>query len=294
LIGERLSARQSWVRWALPLALTVTGGVALCGWLGAASRALPVLLLGWAGGATLAWLLREGDDETSAPLGVLLMAAGVMAGHFLLQGVGAALIALAAWWPLSLAVLWWSQEDSDEANLVAQSSSTRAQGAAALWTLGAVIVMYRVFEWRYRLNLRDVSSDDFYTFFMLLTGASLPLVMARAGLIAPLLAAALVAAMGLVWGARGMPGLFFGFAISAAFLAWSRAKNSLSWPGPLLLSSWCALLLCQWALLLLPVSQRPRAVRIQWLIALAITCAVLLVGRVVMEKWKQARSEVEP
>lgn len=255
----------------------LAGGVA-CGLV--APNAPGVWSVGWLGGMVAAWLVwatphnDDQNDQTPA-LAILLVAAGALAGHLLLQGTGSALLLLAAWAPLALA-----------ASGAEKTRPALARQIASLWMLGALIVLYRVFEWRYRATLTGVSFNDFYTLLALLAGLALPLQAARGGILGPIFAAALLAGAALVGGARVGAGLFFGLAAGVGI---GTKNSSRRWATPLFLALWCALLMCQGAAWIWPLAQRPRAVRLEWLAQVALGLALVVVARA-LANWWRARS----
>lgn len=246
-----------------------------------------VVGVGILAGILLWWssLEETGDESTPAlPLGAFAMLAAVVMSFGLLQGFGIGLMLLAASPFLNLSL--GHADDARSAHAIARN--------AQLLAFGAILLLQRWFEQKYRAELRGVAITDYYALLGFLSGALLPAflscVMSRRAstpimrlVLAGALAIVAPAILLIIWGAKISFALFFGLALS--FLLASHKPST-----RVLISSLCALAialaLIEWTRHLLPISEMARADRIR---ALSYCIGAILV-LVIASDWSARRA----
>lgn len=256
-----------------------------------------VVGLGIALGYVLWWLVRDGvataSDETASPVPVAAMLVALcafMLAYQIMQGFGVGLMLVVAW-PVSLLALPASFAPEDEAarSLILQRQPT-AQLLSLLLSFLAVLLLSRLFEMRFRADLRGASLGDQFALFGFLCGAALPAFLASSwfaangapashswlhllpvraalprvfllGVLTLFLPGAAVA----LWAAKVLPAFFAGLALATVFSTASSKATSQQSAGALFSLS-IALALTQWTHRFAPLAEASRAQRLHFLL----------------------------
>jgi hypothetical protein len=212
------------------------------------------------------------------PLGGFVMLGAVVCSFGMLQGFGIGLMLLAAWSILGLA----QQESVGRSTL--QTTQVVSERLLHGFLFGAILLVERLFEQRFRADLRGVAITDYYALLGFLIGASLPTLLAswlRPSRTASTLWARLViigiavltvpALLMIVWGVKTSFALLFGLALACLISRNGAREMSLN---ASLLAMAIALLIAQWTHRLLPLSEMTRNERLR---ALGIVLLFLLI-----------------
>jgi predicted membrane channel-forming protein YqfA (hemolysin III family) len=266
-----------------------------------------VVLCGLIVGGLVWWLQREAQPlDGSAgppavvPLAVLVTLGGFMAAYQMLQGFGSGLFLLAAW---SVPALAMSIGQPAESAVAASNPAVASSAAPLLRVLifGAVLVLYRLFNERFKADLHGMALTDHYVLFAMLAGAILPAAVGRLlwrddattgpalssrGLhlatliIAVLLTLGALAAGLVLWGAKIALGLFFGLALACvsqvAMAVRARAQTAATNEGIAMVALGIALALAQWTHRALPLAELSRTQRLRLLVYIACALFALL------------------
>jgi hypothetical protein len=258
------------------------------------------------------WLSSDGAISQSGsyrlPLAVLVALGAAMAAFNLLLGFGIAIMSLALWLPLSLA-LCASYDVS--LNDSAERRQAALEVATTLWSVAAltvVLVLFRFVSTRFQTDLRGVTLTDHYAIFGLLAGATIPAITAGIGsgnselrpfarllrlIAAGLLTLALPGLILVLWKAKAALALLAGAALASAGFDWLGGRKEAFSAGrlfvPLMAIAVC-LALAQWSPHVLEVASLTRDQKISVLKWLLGGIASIIVAVDLADRWQKGRN----
>jgi hypothetical protein len=266
----------------------------------AAIGLLAGFLMWWAARVEGTNASEEVRSTSQVPSGAFVMLAAVVLSFGLLQGFGVGLMLLAAWPAVGLSLQRSATLSTPE------TLTTVAIRLLQCLLFGVVLLLERLFEQRFKTDLRGVAITDYYALLGFLIGAALPSLLsgwlqdARHKVNTAWLrlvfvgaaALALPAALMLLWGVKTSFALLFG--LSLACLLARDVVKTISLNASLLAVA-IALLVTQWTHRLLPLAEMTRGERLR---ALGIVIFSLLLFIVISDlyarlvKRKNERTEV--
>lgn len=237
------------------------------------------------------------EVPTPASIAAMLVAlCAFMLAYQIMQGFGVGLMLLVAW-PVSLLALPTSAAPETGESVASVRSVNRYQTAQVLSLLLsflAILLMSRLFEMRFRADLRGASLGDQFALFGFLCGAALPGLLASVWssanesgatasrslshffpvrmalprlLLLGVLTLFLPGAVLALWGAKVLPAFFAGLALAAVFItSQSRRVTAPHTSAGALFSLSIAVALTQWTHHFAPLAEASRSQRLQVLL----------------------------
>jgi hypothetical protein len=268
---------------------------------------IAMVLLAW-------WLSVEPASGDERPTGVTAAhilpvftgLAGVIAAFYALTGYGVGVMLIAAWLPVGLIVTAPRRTAAATAGELPAAVIGAGERLTQVMAFGVLLLLYRLFVQRFQDDLSGATLVDHFALFTMIAGVLLPALLGgilegrpggspanRVGrvLAVVLLAAAVPAAMLILWGSRAGIGLVTGLALASVL--YPRAV-SCAWVA---LAS--ALPMMQWTHQTLQLALLTRDERMRLLLALGAVIAILILladlgGRVTATLHRRSSPPLEP